>query len=149
LQSHQQWRSVSLFLHPCQHVLSPEALILVILIGVRWNLRVLWFAFLWSLRIFNIFLGASQPFKIPVVNSQFSSIPDFFIFLFFVCVCVISFLSWILYIFFILALYWMWGSWKISPICRLLICLINDVLCLTQKLSSFMSSHLSILDLRA
>ena len=41
LQSHQQWRSVPLSPHPRQHVLSPEFLILAILIGVRWNLRVI------------------------------------------------------------------------------------------------------------
>jgi hypothetical protein len=41
LQSHQQWRSVPLSPYPLQHVLSPEVLILAILIGVRWNLRVI------------------------------------------------------------------------------------------------------------
>jgi hypothetical protein len=40
LQSHQQWRSVPLSPHPCQHLLSPEFLILAILTGMRWNLRV-------------------------------------------------------------------------------------------------------------
>jgi hypothetical protein len=40
LQSHQQWRSVPLSPHPRHHLQSPEFLILVILIGLRWNLRV-------------------------------------------------------------------------------------------------------------
>jgi hypothetical protein len=40
LQSHQQWRSVPLSLHPGQHLLSLEFLILAILTGVRCNLRV-------------------------------------------------------------------------------------------------------------
>ena len=35
LQSHQQWRSVSLSPYSLQHVLSPEDLILAILISVR------------------------------------------------------------------------------------------------------------------
>jgi hypothetical protein len=39
LPSYQQWKSV-LSPHPGQHVLSPEVLISAILIGVRWNLRV-------------------------------------------------------------------------------------------------------------
>jgi hypothetical protein len=40
LQSHQQWRSVPLSPNPCQHLLSPGFLILAILTGGRWNLRV-------------------------------------------------------------------------------------------------------------
>jgi hypothetical protein len=40
LQSHQQWRSVPLPPHPCQHLLSPEFLILAILTCVRRNLRI-------------------------------------------------------------------------------------------------------------
>jgi hypothetical protein len=41
LQSHQQWRSIHLFPHPCQPLLSLEFLIFAILIGVKWNLRVI------------------------------------------------------------------------------------------------------------
>ena len=41
LESHKQWRSVLFSPHPCQHLLSPEIFILVILSGMRWNLRVL------------------------------------------------------------------------------------------------------------
>jgi hypothetical protein len=41
LQSYQQWRNVPLSPHPHQHVLPPEVLILAILIGVRWILRVI------------------------------------------------------------------------------------------------------------
>jgi hypothetical protein len=40
LHSHQQWRSVPLSPHPPQDLLSTEFLILAILTGVRWNLRV-------------------------------------------------------------------------------------------------------------
>ena len=41
LHAYLQWRSVLLSAQPLQHVFSPEVLILTILIGVRWNLRVL------------------------------------------------------------------------------------------------------------
>jgi hypothetical protein len=40
LQSHQQWSRVRLSPHHHQHLLLPEILILAILTGVRWNLRV-------------------------------------------------------------------------------------------------------------
>ena len=43
LHSHEQWRSVSLTPHPLQHKLSSLLLILAILIGVRWNLRIVSF----------------------------------------------------------------------------------------------------------
>jgi hypothetical protein len=39
-QSHQQWRSDSLYPYPHEHLLSPEFLTLAILTGVRWNFRV-------------------------------------------------------------------------------------------------------------
>ena len=40
LQSHQQWRNVPLSPHPLKDLLSPEFLILAILNGMRWNLRI-------------------------------------------------------------------------------------------------------------
>jgi hypothetical protein len=41
LYAHQQWRSAPFALHPHQDELSLEVLILAILTGVRWNLRVI------------------------------------------------------------------------------------------------------------
>jgi hypothetical protein len=41
LQSHHQRTSVPLSPHPHQHLLSPEFFILAILIGARWNFRVI------------------------------------------------------------------------------------------------------------
>ena len=63
LQPHQQWRSVPLSPHLRQHLLSPEFLILAILTGVRWYLRVEIFP--WWLRMLNIFSGTCQTFGIP------------------------------------------------------------------------------------
>ena len=40
LQSHQQWRSVPLSTHPCQHLVSPEFLCLAILTGMMYGIRV-------------------------------------------------------------------------------------------------------------
>jgi hypothetical protein len=79
LQSHQQWRSVSLSPHLCQHLLSPEFLILAILTGVRWNLRVFFFIFI-SLVIKDVehfirCFSAIQYFS--VENSLFSSVLHF------------------------------------------------------------------------
>jgi hypothetical protein len=65
LKSQQQWRSIPLSPHPHQHLLSPEFLILAILIGSRWNLRVVLICISLMTKDVEHFLGASQPFGIP------------------------------------------------------------------------------------
>jgi hypothetical protein len=80
LQSYQQRRSVSLSLHPLQHVLSPEILILVILIGVRWDLRVVLIHISLMTKDFEHFFRCfSATGDFSVVNSWFSCIPHFLI----------------------------------------------------------------------
>ena len=66
LQSHQKWRNVHLSPHPCQHLLSPEFLILSILPVVRWNLSVVLISISLVIKDFEYFFSvASQPFGIP------------------------------------------------------------------------------------
>jgi hypothetical protein len=65
LQTHQQWRSVSLSPHPHQHLLSPEFLILPIQTGVRCNLKVVLICISLMIKDVNIFSSASQHFRIP------------------------------------------------------------------------------------
>jgi hypothetical protein len=78
LQSHQQWRSVPLFPHPRQHVLSPEFLILAILTGVRWNLRVVLICIsLMTKDAEHFFRCFSAFWYSSVENSLFSSVPHF------------------------------------------------------------------------
>ena len=57
--------TVPLSPNPCQHLLSLEILILAILTGVRWNLRVVLICFFLMIKDVEHFLGASQPFGIP------------------------------------------------------------------------------------
>jgi hypothetical protein len=79
LQSHQQWRSVPLSPHPCQHLLSPEFLILAILNVVRKNLRVVLICiFLLSKDAEHFFRCFSAIQYSSGENSLFSSEPHFF-----------------------------------------------------------------------
>ena len=82
LHSHQQWRSVPLAPYPHQHVLSLEFLILAILVGVSWTLRIiLIYISLMTKDIehfFNCFLAIKGS---SVENSLFSFVLHCFFFL--------------------------------------------------------------------
>ena len=66
LQSHQKWRCIPLSPPPCQHLLlSPEFLILAILIGVRWNLRVVLICISMKIRYVEHFFRCFSPSRIP------------------------------------------------------------------------------------
>jgi hypothetical protein len=78
LQSHQQWRSVLLSPHPHQHLLSPEFLILAILTGMRWNLRVVLICIFLMTKDFEHFFMCFLAIQYSSVeNSLFSSVPHF------------------------------------------------------------------------
>jgi hypothetical protein len=78
LQPQQKWRSVPLYLHPCQHLLSPKFLILAILTVVRWNLRVVLICISLMIKdaehFFRCFLAIWYS---SAENSLFSSEPHF------------------------------------------------------------------------
>jgi hypothetical protein len=83
LQSHQQWRSVPLSPHPHQHLLSHEFLILAILTGVRWNLRVVLICISLMIKDVEHFFRCFSAIRYSSVeNSWFSSVPHFLIGLF-------------------------------------------------------------------
>ena len=78
LQPHQQWKSIPLSPHPCQHLLSSEFLILAILNGVRWNIRVVLISiFLMTKDVEHFFRCFSATRYSLVENSLFSSVPHF------------------------------------------------------------------------
>jgi hypothetical protein len=78
LQYHQQWRSVSLSIHPCQHLLSTEFFILAILTVVRWNLRVVLICISQMIKdVEYSFTCFSAIQYSSVENSLFSSVPIF------------------------------------------------------------------------
>jgi hypothetical protein len=78
LQSHQQWRSVPLTPHPRQHLLSPEFFILIILTGVRWNLRIVLICISLMIKdVGHFFRCFSALWYSSVENSLFSSVPHF------------------------------------------------------------------------
>jgi hypothetical protein len=92
LQSHQQWRSAPLPPHPQQHLLSPEFLILALLIGVRWNLRVVLICISLMIKdvehIFRCFAAirysSVENFCLALCPIFFFRVQVFFIYLFFI-----------------------------------------------------------------
>jgi hypothetical protein len=78
LQSHQQWSSVPLSPYPLQHLLSPEILILAILTGVRWHLRVVLICISLMIEDAEHFFRCFSAIRyFSVENSLFSSVPHF------------------------------------------------------------------------
>ena len=78
LQFYPQWRSVPLSPHPHQYLLSPEFLILAILTGVRWNLRIVLICISLMIKdVEHFFRGFSVIRYSSVENSLFSSEPHF------------------------------------------------------------------------
>jgi hypothetical protein len=78
LQSHQQWRSVPLSPHPCQQLLSPEFLILTILTGVRWNLKVVMICISLMTKDVEHFFRCFSAIQYSLAeNSLFSFVPIF------------------------------------------------------------------------
>jgi hypothetical protein len=83
LQSHQQWRSVPLSPHPRQHLLLPEFLILEILTGVMWNLRVVLICISLMIKDVEHFFRCFSAIQYSSVeNSLFNSVPQFLMGLF-------------------------------------------------------------------
>ena len=83
LQSHQKWRSAPLSPHPCQHLLSPEFLILAILTCVRWNLRVVLICISLMIKDVEYFFMCFSAIRYSSgENSLFSSEPHFLMGLF-------------------------------------------------------------------
>jgi hypothetical protein len=134
LQFHQQWRSVPLSPHPCQHLLSSEFFILAIVTGVRWNFRVVLVCISLMTKDVEHFFRCFSAIQISSVeNSLFSSVLHFLIGLF---DCLeSSFLS---------SLYILDSSplsdlrlVKIFPNLLVTFCLIDSVLCLTEALQIY------------
>ena len=62
-----------------QHELSLASLILIILVGVRWALKVFVFAYPWGLKMLSISLSVSQSFEFPLLGNLFKYAPHLLI----------------------------------------------------------------------
>ena len=130
LQSHQQW-SVPFSPHPHQHLLSPEFLILAILTGVRWHLRVVLICISLMIKDVEHFFRCFSAIWVSLVeNSLVHSFTHFLIGLFGSLQS--NFLS-SLYILDISPL----SDVRLVKICWLPFCPIDSVLCLTEALQFY------------
>jgi hypothetical protein len=83
LQSYQQWSNVPLSPYPCQHVLFLVVFVFSILIGVRWNFRVVLICIsLMTKDVKHFFKCVSAIQDSSVENSLLSSLPHLLIRLF-------------------------------------------------------------------
>lgn len=131
LQSHELWVSDSLSLHPHWHKLPFVLLVL----GILENHKVVLFSFLWKLRILTIFRCSWAMWVSSDINNTVSiCIPLFNL----VVLMVLWF--WILYKFWILALYHLCVEKNLSLFCSLPLCPNGGVLCHTETFQ-FMRSH--------
>ena len=78
LQSHQQWKSVPLSPHPCEHLLSPEFFILAILMGMRWNLGVVFTCIFLMIKDVEHFFRCFSAFGIPQLRILCLALYPFF-----------------------------------------------------------------------
>ena len=113
LHSHQQCRSVPFITQPVQHKLSSVFLILAILTGVRWNLRVVFLCISLMTEDAEHFLKClSAILDSSVESSLFRSVLHFLLnYVFFWWS-----ISWVLCIFWRSDLCLMWGWWRSFPI---------------------------------
>ena len=77
LQYHKQWRSVSLSPHPHQHLLSPEFLILAILTGMMWNIRIVFICMSQMTKAVEYFLRCFSVIWYSLVENCLSMFPIF------------------------------------------------------------------------
>ena len=129
LQSHQQCRSVPFSPQPLQHKLSSVFLILAILSGVRWNLRVVLICISLMTKDVEHFLKClSAILDSSVESSLFRSVLRFLNWI--MCSFVVQSLEFFVY-FGDQASAWCGVSEDLFPFFRLSFCLVDHVLCFT------------------